>query len=135
MHASGAWLDAGLAPSQIDYINAHASSTKLNDSNESACIKAVFGDHAGKVAVSGTKSYTAHPLGATGAIETAICALAIDRGFIPPTLNWKTPDPDCDLDFVPNEGRNQPVNYVLNKFLRLWRNQFLPRPGKTLPTE
>lgn len=116
--------DAGLEPEQIDYINAHASSTQLNDANESACIKAVFGDRAAaggsdpghnhRLTVSGTKAYTAHPLGATGAIETAICALAIDRGFIPPTLNWKTPDPACDLDIVPNEGRRQPVHYVLN---------------------
>lgn len=116
--------DAGLEPAQIDYINAHASSTQLNDANETACIKAIFGDRAtasnslpGKnhrLSVSGTKAYTAHPLGATGAIETVICALAIDRGFIPPTLNWKTPDPACDLDIVPNEGRHQPVRCVLN---------------------
>jgi 3-oxoacyl-[acyl-carrier-protein] synthase II len=109
-----ALADAGVDPGQIDYINAHASSTQLNDANEHACIKAVFGDHARKLAVSGTKPYTAHPLGATGAIETAICALAIDRGFIPPTLNWKTPDPSCDLDVVPNEGRSHAVRYVLN---------------------
>lgn len=106
--------DAHLLPEQIDYINAHASSTQLNDANEIACIKAVFGRHARKLAVSGTKAYTAHPLGATGAIETAICALAIGRGFIPPTLNWKTPDPACDLDVVPNEGRSQAVRYALN---------------------
>ena len=109
-----ALADAALQPEQIDYINAHASSTQLNDSNESACIKTVFGDHARKVAVSGTKAYTAHPLGATGAIETTICALAIERGFIPPTLNWKTPDPACDLDIVPNEGRHQNVDFVMN---------------------
>jgi 3-oxoacyl-[acyl-carrier-protein] synthase II len=109
-----ALADAGLEPCQIDYINAHASSTQLNDANESACVNAVFGSHARKLAMSGTKAYTAHPLGATGAIETAICALAIDRGFIPPTLNWKTPDPACDLDIVPNEGRRQPVRFALN---------------------
>lgn len=109
-----ALTDAGVAPEQIDYINAHASSTQLNDANESACIKAVFGAHATKVAVSGTKAYTAHPLGATGAIETAICALAIEHDFIPPTLGWKTPDPECDLDIVPNRGRKQPVRYALN---------------------
>ena len=109
-----ALADAGVSADQIDYINAHASSTQLNDANENACIKTVFGDHARKHAISGTKAYTAHPLGATGAIETAICALAIDRGFIPPTLNWKTPDPACDLDIVPNEGRHQPVRYALN---------------------
>ena len=99
---------------QIDYINAHASSTQLNDSNEIACIKAVFGKHAHHLAVSGTKPYTAHPLGATGAMEAAICALAIDRGYIPPTLNWKTPDPACDLDIVPGQGRTQRVNFALS---------------------
>ncbi len=109
-----ALADAGLEPSQVDYINAHASSTQLNDSNENACVKTVFGDHARKLAMSGTKPYTAHPLGATGAMEAAICALAIERGFIPPTLNWKTADPACDLDIVPNEGRHQPVTYALN---------------------
>jgi len=109
-----ALTDARLLPEQINYINAHASSTQLNDSNENACVKAVFGDHARKLAISGTKAYTAHPLGATGAIETAICALAIDRDFIPPTLNWKTPDPACDLDIVPNEGRKQAVHFALN---------------------
>ncbi len=109
-----ALADAGIAPGEVDYINAHASSTQLNDSNENACVKAVFGDHSRKVAMSGTKPYTAHPLGATGAIEAAICALAIDRGFIPPTLNWKTPDPACDLDIVPNEGRHRPVRIAMN---------------------
>lgn len=109
-----ALADAELPPEKLDYINAHASSTQLNDSNEIACIKAVFGEHARKLAVSGTKSYTAHPLGATGAIEAAICALAIDRDYIPPTLHWRTPDPACDLDIVPNAGRHQPVNYVMS---------------------
>ncbi len=109
-----ALANAGLAPDQIDYINAHASSTQLNDANESACIKAVFGDHTNKMAISGTKAYTAHPLGATGAIETAICALAIEKSFVPPTLHWKTPDPACDLDIVPNEGRSREVRYALN---------------------
>jgi 3-oxoacyl-[acyl-carrier-protein] synthase II len=106
--------DAQLEPEQIDYINAHASSTQLNDANEIACIKTVFGAHARKLAISGTKPYTAHPLGATGAIETAICALAIERGFIPPTLGWKTPDPACDLDIVANAGRNRRVDFALN---------------------
>ena len=109
-----ALADAGLDPSQIEYINAHASSTQLNDSNETACIKTVFDGHACRIPISGTKAYTAHPLGATGAIETALCALAIKRGIIPPTLNWKTPDPSCDLDIVPNEVRRQPVRFALN---------------------
>jgi 3-oxoacyl-[acyl-carrier-protein] synthase II len=109
-----ALADAGVEPNQIDYINAHASSTQLNDANESACIRALFGEHADRVAVSGTKAYTAHPLGATGAIETALCALAIERSHIPPTLNWSEPDPACTLDIVPNHGRPQAIKYALN---------------------
>jgi len=105
--------DAGIGPERIDYINAHASSTQLNDSNESACIHTVFGEHATRLAVSGTKAYTAHPLGATGAIEAAICALAIERNHIPPTLNWREPDPACDLDVVPNHGRAARLDYVM----------------------
>lgn len=106
--------DADLAPEQIEYINAHASSTQLNDANETACIKAVFGSHASKLAVSGTKPYTAHPLGATGAIEAAICALGIFEAYIPPTLGWENPDPKCDLDIVPNHGRHQKIQYAMS---------------------
>jgi 3-oxoacyl-[acyl-carrier-protein] synthase II len=105
--------DAGVQPEQIDYINAHASSTQLNDANESACIHAVFGPHADRLAVSGTKAYTAHPLGATGAIETALCALAMERSHIPPTLNFTEPDPACPLDIVPNHGRSARINYAM----------------------
>jgi 3-oxoacyl-[acyl-carrier-protein] synthase II len=106
--------DAGVEPGRIDYINAHASSTQLNDANESMCIRAVFGDHADRLAVSGTKAYTAHPLGATGAIETALCALAMERGHIPPTLNWSEPDPACPLDVVPNHGRPAHIQYAMS---------------------
>jgi len=106
--------DACVEPEQIDYINAHASSTQLNDANESMCIRAAFGGHADGLAVSGTKAYTAHPLGATGAIEAALCALAMDRGQIPPTLNWQEPDPACPLDVVPNHVRPQRLNYVMS---------------------
>ena len=109
-----ALADARLAPEQIDYINAHASGTQLNDANECMAIKTVFGAHATKLAVSGTKAFTAHPLGATGAIETAICALALREGFIPPTLHHRTPDPACDLDIVPNTGRSKPLRAVMN---------------------
>ncbi len=109
-----ALADGRVAPDQIDYINAHASGTQLNDANECMAIKTVFGDHARHLAVSGTKSYTAHPLGATGAMETAICALALHDSFIPPTLHHRTPDPACDLDVVPNVGREQPLRYVMN---------------------
>ena len=109
-----ALADARLVPEQIDYINAHASSTQLNDSAETASIKEVFGEHARKIPVSGTKGYHAHPLGATGAIEAAICALALDRQWVPPTINYQNPDPACDLDVVPNHGRAAPLNYVMS---------------------
>jgi 3-oxoacyl-[acyl-carrier-protein] synthase II len=105
---------ARVGPDAVDYINAHASSTQLNDSNECAAIRMVFGEHADRIPVSGTKPYTGHPLGATGAIETVICALAIERGFVPPTLHYETPDPACDLDFVPNEPREMKVDVALN---------------------
>jgi 3-oxoacyl-[acyl-carrier-protein] synthase II len=109
-----ALTDANLKPEQIDYVNAHASSTQLNDSTETMALKQVFREHAARMAVSGTKAFTAHPLGATGAIETAICALAIERNWLPPTLNRDNPDPACDLDVVPNNGRAAKLNYVLN---------------------
>jgi 3-oxoacyl-[acyl-carrier-protein] synthase II len=109
-----ALADAGLEPTQIDYINAHASSTQLNDSCETSAIKEVFGDHARRIPVSGTKAYTAHALGATGAFEAAICALAIERSWVPPTLNRDHPDPACDLDAVPHHGRDAELNYVLS---------------------
>jgi 3-oxoacyl-[acyl-carrier-protein] synthase II len=109
-----ALADAGVQPEEIGYVNAHASSTQINDSNETACIKQVFGAHAYKLAVSGTKPFTAHPLGATGAMETIICALALSEGYIPPTLHHQTPDPACDLDSVPNVGRKAALNYVMN---------------------
>ena len=109
-----ALADARLNPEQIDYINAHASSTQVNDSSETRCIHAVFGDHARRLPVSGTKAYTAHPLGATGAIEIAICCLAMERGWIPPTLHYEHPDPACDLDIVPNHGRELALRHVLS---------------------
>jgi 3-oxoacyl-[acyl-carrier-protein] synthase II len=109
-----ALADAQIVPEQIDYINAHASSTQLNDGTETMSIKQVFGDHARRIPVSGTKGYYAHPLGATGAVEAAICALALDRQWVPPTINYQTPDPVCDLDVVPNHGRSAPLNYVLS---------------------
>jgi 3-oxoacyl-[acyl-carrier-protein] synthase II len=109
-----ALADADVVPEQIDYINAHASSTPLNDSNETMAIKQVFGSHAYELPVSGTKAFTAHALGATGAMEAALCALAIDRGWIPPTLNRDNPDPACDLDVVPHHGRDAELNYVMS---------------------
>src|SRR6184192_1323868 len=109
-----ALADAQLDREQIDYINAHASSTQLNDSAETASIKQVFGEHARRIPVSGTKGYYAHPLGATGAIEAALCALALDKQWIPPTINYENPDPACDLDVVPNHGRAAELNYIMS---------------------
>src|SRR5881296_3339790 len=109
-----ALTDAQLAPEQIDYVNAHASSTQLNDGAETAAIKQVFGEHAQRIAVSGTKGYYAHPLGATGAIEAALCALTLDRQYIPPTLHRDHPDEPCDLDVVPYHGRAANLSYVMS---------------------
>lgn len=100
-----ALADAAVRPADVGYINAHGSSTPLNDSTETAAIKQVFGDHAYRLAVSGTKGYYGHALGASGAIEAAICALALARGWLPPTLNLERPDPACDLDCLPGDGR------------------------------
>jgi 3-oxoacyl-[acyl-carrier-protein] synthase II len=109
-----ALADAQLKPEQIDYINAHASSTQLNDNTETMSIRNVFGEHADRIPVSGTKGYYAHPLGATGAIEAALCALALDRQWIPPTINYQNPDPVCDLDVVPNHGRKAELRYLMS---------------------
>lgn len=105
---------AGVLPGQIDYVNAHASATPLNDPTESRVIREVLGDHAERVAVSGTKGYHGHALGATGAIEAAISALAIHRGWIPPTLNLEQPDPACDLSYVTGEGEHRDVRYAIS---------------------
>lgn len=109
--------DANLSPEEIDYINAHGTSTEYNDKYETAAIKTVFGDHAYKLTVSSTKSMTGHLLGAAGAVEAIISVLAIQDGILPPTINLETPDPDCDLDYVPNEARKQPVRTVLSNSL------------------
>ncbi len=109
-----ALADAQVGPEQIDYVNDHASSTQLNDSAETMSIKDVLGEHAKKIPVSGTKGYHGHPLGATGAIEAALCALALDRQWVPPTINYQNPDPACDLDVVPNHGRAAALNYVMS---------------------
>ena len=106
--------DAGEPPDAIDYINAHGTSTPLNDAAETAAIKTVLGDHAHRVAVSSTKSMTGHMLGAAGAVEGAACALAIQRGTIPPTIHYRTPDPECDLDVTPNEARALEVDLALS---------------------
>ena len=101
-------------PSDVGYVNAHGSSTPLNDPTETAAVKAVFGDHAWRLAVSGTKGYYGHALGASGAIEAAICALASRRGWLPPTVNLEHPDPACDLDYLAGEGREGSPEYLLS---------------------
>jgi 3-oxoacyl-[acyl-carrier-protein] synthase II len=112
-----ALADARTNTDEIDYINAHGSSTRINDSNESHCIHQVFGSRASTIPVSGTKAYTAHPLGATGAIEAVICSLVMSEGFLPPTLHYETPDPSCPLDVIPNHGREGiPGKILSNSF-------------------
>jgi 3-oxoacyl-[acyl-carrier-protein] synthase II len=106
--------DAKLDPSAITYINAHGTSTDLNDKNETFAVKAVFGEHARKLAMSSTKSMTGHTLGAAGGIEAGITALAIARGVLPPTTNYETPDPECDLDYVPNQPREVRVDHAMS---------------------
>ncbi len=106
--------DAGIRPEQIGYINAHGTSTPYNDKFETLAIKDTFGPHAYKLAVSSTKSMTGHLLGAAGGIEGVFSVLAIHRKILPPTINYVNPDPDCDLDYVPNEPREAVVDYVLS---------------------
>jgi 3-oxoacyl-[acyl-carrier-protein] synthase II len=105
--------DAGLRPEQIGYINAHATST-VADANETNAIRTAFGAHAHRVAVSSTKSMHGHLLGAAGSLEAAICALALRDGILPPTINLDDPDPECDLDYVPNEARRVQVEYAMS---------------------
>jgi 3-oxoacyl-[acyl-carrier-protein] synthase II len=106
--------DAQAEPDEVTYVNAHGTSTPLNDAAETAAIKNVLGDHAKRVAVSSTKSMTGHMLGAAGAVEGAACALAIANGAIPPTIHYATPDPDCDLDVTPNDARELDVRLALS---------------------
>ena len=105
---------AGLNPSEISYVNAHGTSTPQGDICETQAIKTVFGEHARKLAVSSTKGATGHMLGAAGAVELALCAKAIEQNLVPPTINYENPDPECDLDYVPNSARELRVNAILN---------------------
>lgn len=106
--------DAGVEPSQVDYVNAHGTSTPMGDKMEVVALKAVFGEHARRLAISSTKSMTGHVLGAAGGLEAGIVALALKRQLLPPTINQESPDPDCDLDFVPNRARQAELRYALS---------------------
>ena len=110
-------LDAGLKPEDIDYINAHGTSTHLNDAGETKAIRKAFGAHADKLMVSSTKSMTGHLLGASGAVESIISTLALRDSYVPATIGYQTPDPECDLDIVPNEGRNVDIKYAASNSL------------------
>ena len=112
-----AMKEAGVNPEEITYINAHGTSTHLNDSGETAAVKTAFGDAAKKVMMSSTKGNTGHLLGAAGGVEAVICAKAVQDNFVPPTINYKVPDEECDLDIVPNEGRNVEVKYAMSNSL------------------
>lgn len=112
-----AMTEAGLTPDQVDYINAHGTSTPVGDKSETDAVKVAFGESAKKVMVSSTKSVTGHLLGAAGGIETIICALAIQKGVVPPTMNYTTPDPELDLDYVPNQAREFKIRACLNNSL------------------
>jgi 3-oxoacyl-[acyl-carrier-protein] synthase II len=118
--AGAAWAmknalkSAGLAAEDIDYVNAHGTSTQANDSTETTAIRAAYGDHADRVPVSSTKSMTGHLLGGAGALESIVCILAIRDGVVPPTINYETPDPKCDLDYVPNEARQVVVRRAMS---------------------
>jgi len=110
----GALKDARVSPHEIGYVNAHGSSTPLNDPTETRAIRSVFGDHAAKLPVSSTKAYYGHALGASGAIEASICAMSLEQEWLPPTLNLDTPGDGCDLDYIPGVGRNSRVDYILS---------------------
>ena len=111
---ANAFKDAGINPDQIDYINAHGTSTPAGDAAETDGVKAALGDHAYKVAVSSTKSMTGHLLGAAGGIEALFTVLAIRDQVLPPTINYDTPDPACDLDYVPNVARDAKIDYAIS---------------------
>jgi 3-oxoacyl-[acyl-carrier-protein] synthase II len=109
-----AMRNAGIEPEQVGYINAHGTSTHYNDKLETLAIKRAFGEHAYRVPVSSTKSMIGHTLGAAGAIEALICLLAMRDGKLPPTINYEAPDPECDLDYIPNKARDAKVEVALS---------------------
>ena len=109
--------DANIKPEEIDYINAHGTSTPINDKFETAAVKTVFKDHAYNLAMSSIKGATGHLLGAAGAVESIACIKAIENSFIPPTIGYKEKDEECDLDIVPNKGKKKEINYAMNNSL------------------
>jgi 3-oxoacyl-(acyl-carrier-protein) synthase len=109
-----ALADAGLSVQDINYINAHGTSTPLNDKSETQAIKTVFGEHAYNIPISSTKSMTGHLLGAAGALEAVICVETLQDDMLPPTINYETPDPECDLDYVPNHARPATVQHIMS---------------------
>jgi 3-oxoacyl-[acyl-carrier-protein] synthase II len=109
-----AMADAGVGPADVQYINAHGTSTPANDMNETKAIKAVFGEHAANLNVSSTKSATGHMLGAAGSVEFVVCTLSVGEGVIVPTINYETPDPDCDLNYTPNAAVRREVEVALS---------------------
>ncbi|MEO0792186.1 MAG: beta-ketoacyl-[acyl-carrier-protein] synthase family protein, partial [Pseudomonadota bacterium] len=109
-----ALADADIAPEQIDYLNAHGTATAINDKNETNAVKEVFGDHAYKLAISSTKSMHGHPLGAGGGIEAVLSIKAMNENWVPPTMGLNEPDPECDLDYVPNAGRPREVTHAMS---------------------
>ena len=114
---TNALQDAGIAPEEVGYINAHGTSTPMNDSGETKAVKLAFGGHAYRLAISSTKSMTGHLLGAAGAIEAVFCAKALADGFLPATIHYREKDPECDLDVVPNEGRPADIRYAMSNSL------------------
>ena len=111
---SAALMQSGLEPKDIGYLNAHGTSTQLNDKSETAAIKQVFGPAAYQLPISSTKSMTGHLLGAAGALEAVACVKALQTGLLPPTINHETPDPECDLDYVPNVARRVPIHTAMS---------------------
>ncbi|MGB9612702.1 MAG: beta-ketoacyl synthase N-terminal-like domain-containing protein, partial [Candidatus Margulisiibacteriota bacterium] len=111
---SAALKDANLSPNQIDYVNAHGTSTELNDKFETMALKKVFGDHAYQLAISSNKSMIGHLLGASGGVEFIATVLSVQNDLAPPTINYETPDPECDLDYVPNQARKMTINAAIS---------------------
>jgi 3-oxoacyl-[acyl-carrier-protein] synthase II len=110
---------AGIEAEDVDYINAHGTGTPLNDKFETAAVKSVFGSHAYRLAISSTKSMTGHMMGAAGAVEALACVLTVATGILPPTRNYQFPDPDCDLDYVPNHARPARINVAMSNSMGL----------------